>query len=162
MEYSVKAVAKRMIIVIVCVSVFIALGGYMFYRSEDAIPFAFGVAMAMCVNIIKVLWLKKTVTAAIDMPPKSARRHVQVQFILRVSLTAGVFLIAGLLHGTHVNLIGVAFGIFSLTIASYSMRFFVGNHHSGILKESEAYSNQDAIDEINAIVADAEKDTTNN
>ncbi|MCL2572044.1 MAG: ATP synthase subunit I [Defluviitaleaceae bacterium] len=162
MEYSVEAVAKRMIIVIVCASAVIALGGYIFYRSTEAIPFALGVSMAMCVNIIKVLWLKKTVTAAIDMQSKSARRHMQVQFFLRVVLTSGVFLIAGLLHGTHVNLMGVAFGIFSLTIASYSMKFLIKNPHPDTLRGKDTNSTQDAIDEISVIVEEAEKNTKDN
>jgi len=162
MEYSIEAVAKRMIIVIVCVSAVIALSGYVFYRSTEALPFAIGVSMAMCVNIIKVLWLKKTVTAAVDMQSKSATKHVQTQFFLRVVLTSGVFLIAGLLHDSYVNLLGVAFGIFSLTIASYSMKLFIKNPHSDILRGTEANATHDAIKEISTIVEEAEKNTRDN
>jgi len=156
MEYSLEAVAKKMIFVIVCASAVIALGGYIFYQSADAMPFAIGVMMAMGVNIIKVLWLKKTVNNAADMQVKSAKRHTQIQVFLRLVLTAGVFLAAGLLHSTHVNLIGTALGIFSLPIASYSMHFFFKNHHSNILKEAEVHAYQDAIDEINTIVTEKE------
>jgi len=127
MEYSMESVSKRMILVIAVLSVLIAVGGGVFYFINDNIfgtlPFALGVFMAMCTNVAKVLLLKRTVERAVDMEEKSAKLHLQGQYLIRLLITAGVF---GLAHVIpFVNIMGALIGIFTLQIATHSLRLFI-------------------------------------
>jgi hypothetical protein len=165
MEYSMSAVAKRMILVIIGLSVAIAAGGYVFYHYRPAItldyaiPFALGVAVAMVVNIIKVLWLKIAVDRAVNRDPRGAQLYLQGQYFLRLLFTGAAFFAVGFMHDPQrINVIGMVIGIFTLPIATYSMHFLLKGYHSDVITGVAALptnSAQDAIDEINTIVAEA-------
>ncbi|MCL2215481.1 MAG: ATP synthase subunit I [Defluviitaleaceae bacterium] len=169
MDYSVNAVANKMVFIIALLSLVIALGGLVFYHFTGdilgAIPFAVGAATGGGVNIIKVLWLKRTVSRAVNLDATSASLHLKGQYFLRLMLTLAVLLISGFLHGTFINLIGVAIALLAtMPIASYSMQFFVPKDklaESVINAPGGSSKNpaQNAVDEINAIVAEAEKST---
>ena len=150
-----------MMMVIVAVSVLIAISGIGFYLFNDnvsgIIPFIIGVTMGSGVNIIKVIWLKKSVTRAITLEAYAATAHMKSQYFLRLMLTLFVLVAGGFLHQAgHVNLIGLAIAlIISMPIASYSMQYFVPkDEHTEALTSSlttKSSSTQDAIDEINAL-----------
>lgn len=137
MEYSMEAVSKRMILVIVILSIFIAIGGGIFFFVNDNLqgimPFAMGVLIAMVVNIIKVLWLKRTVERAVTMEESKAKLHLQVQYFIRLMLTAGAFLLAAFPLSNIVDLIGVFIAIFTLPIATYSVKLFLKDQQPGVL-----------------------------
>lgn len=165
MEYSIETVSQRMILVIVGLSAIIVLGGVVFYSGSGfsaVFPFAVGVVMAMAVNVIKVLWLKKTVESAVDMEAGAARFHLQKQYFVRLVLTAGVFLVAVYAPDHIVNFMGTVFGIFTLPIATRSMQFFLRGHPDTIsnplatMPANSVKSAKDAIDKINSIVAEKE------
>lgn len=166
MEYSMDAVANRMITIIIGLSILIALAGWTYFHLNSnplaAIPFAVGVAMAMCVNIIKVFWLKKMVNVSVSLDAGAASLHMKTQYFKRLILTAGVFLVAALAPDNIVNLIGVVCGIFTLTIATYSIQFFFKNQLVDMVVNPasalNASSTQDAVDEINSIVEKAESE----
>jgi len=159
MEFSVNAVANKMILVIILVSVAIALGGLVFYRSTETIPFVIGVAMGSGVNVIKVLWLKRTVNKAVTMEATAATNHLKMQYFMRLMLTLAVLLIGGFLHGGgYVNLIGIGIALLAtLPVASYAMQYFIpkDEHTEAITSAATAKSSptQDAIDEINKVAA---------
>jgi len=120
MEYSMNAVANKMILVIVCLSVLIAAGSYFIFASlagnesvtvlatimglrtasqvSDTIPFAAGVAFAMGLNIAKVLLIKRAVNNALTRDEFAAKMYLKAQYLLRLVLTGAVLLAAGLLH----------------------------------------------------------------
>ena len=159
MEYSIDAVAGRVIQVIVALSVLIAVGGAVYFRTaEGALPFAAGVAMAMAVNITKVLLLKKANTSSLTKDPHSAKVHLQYTYFLRLVLTAAVLVAAALLPDNIVNLFGAVFGIFTLHISFYSMRYFFRHALADEIMTASAGKSssptQDAIQEINAIVSE--------
>jgi len=137
MEYSMEAVSKRMILVIVILSIFIAIGGGIFFFVNDNLqgimPFAMGVLIAMVVNIIKVLWLKRTVERAVTMEESKAKLHLQVQYFIRLMLTAGAFLLAAFPLSNIVDLIGVFIAIFTLPIATYSVKLFLKDQQPEVL-----------------------------
>ena len=162
MEYSMDAVASKMIQVIIALSVLIAIGGAIFFRSiEGAAPFAAGVAMAAAVNTAKVLLLKKSVSGALTKDPYSAKFHVQYTYFLRLILTAAVLAAAAILPDNIVNLFGAIFGIFTLNISSYSMRYFFRHALADDIMAASVNiptsPTNDAIQEINAIVSDYEE-----
>jgi len=159
MEFTMDAVANKMILLIICLSALVMVGGAVFFHFHPsfyingAIPFAVGVAMAMVVNVTKVFWLKKTINKTVDMDaPKSAKLFFQLQYFLRIVFTGVVLLIAALVPDHIVNLLGVIIGILTFPIAMRLMQFFIP-------KDAEIITDippkvdfvQDSIDEIEAI-----------
>ena len=160
MEYSMDAVARKMIQVILFLSALIAVGGIVFFRLPQALPFVTGVSMAAGVNVAKVFLLKKAVTDAVKKDAASAKVHIQATYFMRLMLTLAVLLAAALLPNDYVNLMGTVIAIFTLPISTYSMRYFF-RHQLGedIMTASvnmPSNSAQDAINEINAIVSEKE------
>ena len=159
MEYSIDAVAGKMILVIVVLSILISIGGAIYFQTVDeAAPFAAGVAMTMALNIAKVLLLKKAVANSLTKDAFSAKAHLQYTYFLRLILTAAVLVAAALIPDNFVNLFGAVFGIFTLHISSYSMRYFFRHALADEIIASSANipssPTHDAIQEINAIVSE--------
>ena len=158
MEYSIETAAAKMIQVILALSVFIAVGGALFFRSVEAVPFAAGVALAAAVNVVKVILLKKSVESSLAKDPVSAKFHLQYTYFLRLILTAAVLVVAALVPQNIVNLFGTIFGIFTLNFASYSMRYFFRHElNDDIMAASTSISaspTQDAINDIEKIVSE--------
>lgn len=160
MEYSVDAVAKKVIQIVLFLSVIVALGGLLFYRSAEALPFAIGVGAAAALNIAKVFLQKKTVISAVELSSRSAQLHMQGQYFFRLILTAGVLLVAGYMHANFdarfINLFGVAFGLPTLHVASYAIKFFIKDDPSVSLETSSSGigSAEDAIRDIQELAAD--------
>jgi len=130
MEFSIDAVANKMILCIVGLSVLVALGGAAFFwytqNIYESAPFAVGVAMAMGLNIIKVIWLKKTINRAVDIEvPKSAGLFFQAQYFLRLVFTAAVLLASALLPDNIVNLVGAIIGTLTFPIAMRLIQLYI-------------------------------------
>jgi len=120
------AVAGKMIVTISILSILVAIAGGVFYFVNQnpvaAGPFALGVAAAMGINIVKVLWLKNTVNKAVDMEANAARRHLQWQYLMRMVFTLAVFLVVVFIP--FANFVGTAIGIFTFPVAMHLMRLF--------------------------------------
>lgn len=132
MEFSIGEVANKIIIVIICISALMAAGGAVFFGVNttfplgDAVPFGVGVALTMCANIVKVLLLKRAIVKLAGMQDVGkAKIYFQVQYFLRMMLTAAALLLAALLPDSMVSLWGAAIGIFAHPLAMYVIRFFV-------------------------------------
>ena len=169
MEYSIDAVAGKVIQVIVVLSVLIAVGGAVYFRTvHGALTFAAGVAMVMALNIAKVLLLRRANASSLTKDPVSARFHLQYTYFFRLVLTGAVLVAAAMLHPVYVNFFGAVIGIFTLHVSFYSMRYFFRHALADeIITASADRSSsptQDAIQEINAIVSeyDEAKDGNNN
>jgi len=119
--------SKRMIFVIgISVLVFIA-GGALFYRSLEALYFAFGVILTSSLNVLKVIMLERTVKKVVDMDePDAGKNYARLQYLLRYFLTGIVLLAAGLIsvyvHPPFINIWGAVAGVFTLQIAVISVR----------------------------------------
>lgn len=154
MDYSMDAIAGKIVLVIVALSILVALGGsavFMFLFDDpslvltmimgvnvaagpaDAVPFAQGVGAAMFLNIAKIVLMKRAVTGALKRDAVSAKLYLQGQYFLRLVLTGVVLLGVGWLHGMpgeagnpqYVNFMGTFFGILTFPLAMYSSRFFI-------------------------------------
>ena len=132
-----EAVSKRMILVIVILSILISIGGGMFFFINDSavriLPFTMGALIGMIVNIIKVLWLKRTVEHAVTMEESKAKLHLQGQYFIRLVLTAGAFLLAVFTPDNIIDFMGTVFAIFTLPVATYSVKFFLKDQQPGVL-----------------------------
>jgi len=162
MEYSMDVAANKMVYVIVGLSFLVILGGFLFFHSSSningAMPFAIGVLMACGLNIAKIFLIKNAVNASLQKGAVAARHSLQISYFGRLVLTITVLLVAGLLHGTHVNLFGTAIGILTLPFATYSMRFFLREHLVDVVpvagvSSGSGSSTQDIIDEIKTLSA---------
>jgi hypothetical protein len=132
MEFSINTVATKMILIILCLSVLIMIGSVAFFyihpnfETIDAVPFSVGVVMAMGLNAVKVIWLKKTINKTVDMKtPRSAKLFFQLQYFLRIVFTGVILLIAALAPDNIINLLGVIIGILAFPISMRFIKFFI-------------------------------------
>jgi len=166
MEFTIDAMANKMILIIVCLSALVVAGGAVFFYvstafyTNEAVPFGVGVLAAMGLNITKVIWLKSTINTTVDMnTPKAARYFYQFQYFLRLLLTAAVLLAAALLPDNVINLIGVVAGILTFPVTMRLMQFFIPPDMA-IPLETPRSSNpiQDAITEMEKLSNAPEKE----
>ena len=159
MEFTIDAFANKMILCIIGLSVLVALGGGVFFHlhenfyATEAVPFAVGVAMAMGLNITKVIWLKATINKTVDMDtPKAARLFYQAQYFLRLLFTAAVLLVAALAPDNMVSLVGAVIGILTFPATMRIIQFFVPPDAEILKPQSPVNHVQDAIAEIESHV----------
>ena len=105
----------------------IIAGGAAFYRSLEAVYFAFGVLLTSALNVLKVILLERTVKNIANMDePETGKNYVRLQYLLRYFLTGLVLLIAGLVSvyvdPPFINIWGAVAGVFTLQIAVISVR----------------------------------------
>ncbi|MCL2456033.1 MAG: hypothetical protein FWD19_00615 [Defluviitaleaceae bacterium] len=120
-----NAVANKMILVIVCLSVLIAAASFFVFASlaenenitilatimgvnensqtADTIPFAIGVSFAAALNVAKVLLMKRAVNNAVTRDELSAKMYLKGQYFLRLVITAVVLFVVGWLHANACN-----------------------------------------------------------
>ncbi|MCL1883167.1 MAG: hypothetical protein FWF81_05365 [Defluviitaleaceae bacterium] len=126
MEYSMEAVANKMIVVIVALSAVLSFVGFLLFsamagnadavlfatlmgvsasglQTTDAIPFAVGIAFAMLINIIKVVLMKRAVGNAVNREAETAKYYLKGQYFIRLVITGVILLVAGWLHANMQN-----------------------------------------------------------
>jgi len=164
MEFTIDAVANRIILIIICLSVLVAVGGVVFFQMHSsfapagAIPFMVGVAMAMVMNIIKILWLKKAINIVTNIQStKPAQVQLQLHYFLRLVFTGLVLLAAILAPDNIVNFFGTVIGIFTLTAAMHILRLFIPSDAPMLVNmPSKIDPVQEAIDKMEAAIAEKE------
>ena len=121
--------ANKMIIVIIIASLVIILAGAAIFRSFVAVEFGLGVMLAAILNIAKVLILKYAVERAAGMGSR-AMAFTSLMYMLRFVLTGAVLVLAHFL--SFVELLGVVFGLLTMPIASYCLKFFMVDGDSAV------------------------------
>jgi len=124
MESHLTKYANKMIIVIIVTSMVIILAGAVIFRSFFAVEFALGVVLACGLNIAKVLLLKHAVVRATGMS-HGAMGYTSGMYMIRFLLTGLVLVAAHFIP--FVELLGAVFGLLAMPVASYSLRFFIGD-----------------------------------
>jgi len=114
--------AKRMILVIGASSLVIIAGGIIFFRSLEALPFAFGVLLMAALNAVKVVMLERAVYKISGMGEKEASNYMRIRYLLRFVITGVVLYIAVAVQ--FISLWGAIAGVFTFQIAAHSLRFF--------------------------------------
>ena len=114
--------AKKMILIIGALSLLLAAGGAIYYRSlVGAAQFALGVALSAALNMAKVYLLERTVRKSVDIgDPDAGKRYAQLQYLSRYMLTGLVLAVAAL--APFVDLWGAIIGIFVWQAAIVAMR----------------------------------------
>jgi hypothetical protein len=155
MEYSMNAVANKMIMVLAVLSGVVAVIGYVILMTlsedamllatimgvnvqtasvSDAFPFMAGVLVALGVNIAKVILMKRAVDNAMQHEALQAKLYLQRQYFTRLILMAAALGATGWLHANaqtdggnpqYVNFMGAFFVVLLFPIATHSMRFFL-------------------------------------
>jgi len=122
MEADLSKYAKKMILVIICASLIMIIGGAAYLQSWLAVDFALGVVMACSLNVAKVLMLKYAVNRVTTME-HGASGYTGGMYLLRFMLTGAVLVAAHFIP--FVELLGAVFGLLAMPIASYALRFFI-------------------------------------
>ena len=122
MESSLSKYASKMIIVIICASILMIIGGAVFLRSILAVDFGLGVIMACGLNIAKVLMLKHAVNRVTTME-HGVSGYTGGMYLLRFLLTGAVLVAAHYIP--FVELLGAVLGLLAMPVASYTLRFFI-------------------------------------
>ncbi|MCL2362182.1 MAG: hypothetical protein FWC73_10265 [Defluviitaleaceae bacterium] len=157
MESTLSKYANKMIIVIVCASLLMVVGGAVFLRSFLAVEFGFGILLACGLNIVKVLLLKRAVDKATTME-HGISAYTGGMYMLRFLLTGVVLVAAYFLSGDEPLMVffGAALGLLAMPIASYALRFFIKDEGKVSVPVNDANIIDVVIDEIASISEDDE------
>lgn len=113
--------AKRMLKIIILITVVCIVGSFIYHRSLEFLPFLFGALLGSAVSVTKVFLLEKAVNKALDMEQKNATNYVTLQHLLRLFLSGAVLLLGALVP--QISLWGVAAGILSFQVAVYGLKY---------------------------------------
>jgi len=127
--------AFRMTKIICLVFVLIVGGGFIYFQNMNGAVFALGAAISCASNILKIFWLKKSVTHATNIDTTYGVNYVRGQGMLRMLFTLVVLVGAGFLSQLEALglpfLIGAIFGLLTMPLAGYSMGFFARYDNKG-------------------------------
>ena len=113
-------VAKKMTWVICALLLLLIAGGAVYYRSLEALPFAYGSLLGCGVNILRIFLLDRAVKKTVGMDPAQAANYVRLQYLLRFVLTGVVLVLAALVP--LINIWGAAAGVLSYQVAALSLK----------------------------------------
>jgi hypothetical protein len=136
--------AARMTKIIAVLLVLISLGGIIFFWVSGAATtaqvltrgaiFAAGAFISCLHNILKLYWLKSSVTKATTLDPIYAANYVRGQGMFRMFFTLAVLVGAGFLSQIEALgvefLIGAILGLLTMPLAGYSMMFFTKSDYA--------------------------------
>lgn len=117
----ISALAKRMTIAILIITLVCVAGSVIYYRSLAFLPFIIGAFLGAGISICKVFLLEHAVNRAITMEKQRSVNYITLQNLLRM-LLSGVALLLGALI-PQMSLWGTAAGILAFPIATYGERF---------------------------------------
>ena len=117
-------ISSKAIMIMLVVALVMMIGGVIFHRSIDQIiPFVLGVLLTTALNVVKLLMIERTAEriVALGEGEGKAKAIAGFQYLIRYFLTFAVFLVAAFVP--FIDIFGAVFGIFTLTIAMYILRF---------------------------------------
>ena len=112
--------AKRMISIILIISLVCIIISVIYYRSLVFLPFLFGILLGSATSILKVFLLERTVDNALQMKKERAGNYVSFHHILRL-LLSGVILFIGAVV-PQISLWCVAAGILAFQLGIFSVK----------------------------------------
>jgi len=122
MKLSLSLDAKRMIAVIAVLSLVMILGGAIYFRSAEALPFAYGVLLVCALNCFKVLMIEHTVQRA-ARKGDCVGAYTGGQYFARFALTGLVLWLTAV--SDLFNLWWAILSLFTFHIAAHMMRYFI-------------------------------------
>jgi len=126
---------QKMIIVMLVTALIMIITGAIVSVFYPVIPsllfFALGVLLTTCLNIVKVVWLEKSVQKAATMEdPATAGNYIRLQYLLRFLFTGLVLIFAVLVP--VIDLWGALVGIFTFHVAKYSLPLIIKTNDENI------------------------------
>ena len=112
-----SAQAKRMMQVIVVVTVVAAIASLVYYQSQKAIPFLLGLLIGAVTSLIRVILLERLVNKFVAK--KKLTASVQFGHLGRLALAFIALLVGAVVEG--ISLIGVIVGVFSYQLGTYAL-----------------------------------------
>jgi len=116
-----------------------------FIRSFSAIGFVLGICIALALNIVKVLWLRHSVTRATNEDQPLTSAYIGFQSLLRFAVTGLV--IAAVHFLPFVDILGAIVGLLALPFANHVVHFFSGNYRVKNISDITSISNEEIKDE---------------
>lgn len=114
----ISKIAKNMMQTITVVVLVGMIGAFVYYRSQDALPFVWGALIGGASSFIRVMMLDRTINQVMNTAEKiQAQKNVAVQGILRFVIS-GIALFIGV-YFDQVSLWGVVLGVFAYQIGAY-------------------------------------------
>ena len=134
MDYTVDSYVSKMIVAMTVIAVIMMVAGAVIFRSAFAVRFAVGVGMSLGLNIGKVIWLRRSVTRAVNMEQSAGTAYISVQYVLRFMATGLVLVAAHFLPVA--DMFGAAIGLLSMPFANYVVHF-IGKRNSNLTDKDQ-------------------------
>lgn len=90
---------------------------------NNQIAWALGILFGLVMAILKLKFMEKTFTKAINMPENKAKGYTQKHYMIRYLLTGAVLVIAVLTPG--INTVGVFIGLISMKVGAYTQLYII-------------------------------------
>ena len=132
---NISLTVKKMILIMLATGiVMVVIGTIASAHIEilSAVPFAIGIFVSTTLNIIKIIWLERVVSAVAKLEDeKAASNLVRLHYVLRLLFTALV--LVGGAFAPFVDLWGLVIGLFTYHPAKYALGVFIKNEDIEII-----------------------------
>jgi len=116
--------SKRMMILIIGLTVVCVVGGIIYFRSIEIIPFTIGVVLGAALNLFKILIIKYVVKKSTDPEKPMSALSIYGFNLLRFLFTA--LLLGAAAFFNLISLVGAVIGILTMPVSGYSLSIFGG------------------------------------
>ena len=128
MDLSVNTVAKKQIVLIICIAIIIMGFGGIFYRSLGAFPFALGVIITSSFAVVKVKWLEANINLMEFIEGEVAQlNYIRIHGLLRL-LATGAVLVGVVYFDRYIlsgTLLGAGLGLLTEPFSKYGCYFLL-------------------------------------
>ena len=127
-------VRKMIMVMLVSALVMVICGtiASFYFEVLRPVPFAFGVLLTTGLNIIKTVWLERSIDRAMAIgDDTAATNHIRIHALLRFALTGLVLALA--VFVPFIDLWGAVAGIFTYHPAKYALYFITKSDNSDTL-----------------------------
>ena len=126
MPVNLSEIPRKMIATLMVILFILILGSFIYYRSTAAISFVLGSVLGIGSSIARVILIERSVNRIVAMDPKATASYIQLQYLLRMAVTA-IALGTAVIFPT-ISLWGVMAGVLSFQVATYFVNTFLLKH----------------------------------
>jgi len=116
-----SAIAARLLLAVVILTLIIILAGFAYYRSALALPFAAGAAVLAITNLYRVWSLNLSVTGAVKSGSMKALLKLQFMYLSRYLLTAAALIFVAL--SPHISIWGAIWSMATWPVAVFITKY---------------------------------------
>lgn len=115
-----SALAKRMVLAILALTLACIVAAALYYRSLAFVPFLWGALLGGAVSVFKVFLLERAVNKAMALEKSRIGSYISLQYLLRLGISAAAMLLGALI--AQISLWGVVAGILAYQLALYVIK----------------------------------------